>query len=143
MSFWDSVKKIGISAKCLAGMHEGDFKPIQGKPECHLGKTCPNCNKYIETIAHKYHQSHYLSENSCKRKSSCKHCGEEKITEKHSYDYTTNEGCDVYNVCSRCRSKKFLKQDHHWVPSPVTRSGDPFEEFCYFCKARRLDNSRN
>lgn len=139
MSFWDSVKKIGVSAKCLAGMHEGNFQHIQGKPKCHAEKTCPNCNKNIEDIFHKYTRPHYVSEHSCDFKSSCEHCGEEKIVEKHNYEHVT-EKCNLYKICYRCKSKKFVTEDHHWIQSPVLPNGD-FEKQCLQCGARRLDKN--
>ena len=42
MAFWDNVKSIAIKAKCTVGWHEGEYKHIDGKPECYFGKTCPD-----------------------------------------------------------------------------------------------------
>ena len=42
MAFWDNVKSIAIKAKCTVGWHEGEYKHIDGKPECYFGKT-PKC----------------------------------------------------------------------------------------------------
>lgn len=48
MGFWDSIKNAAIKAKCGVGIHGGVFKTPDGKPECHLEKTCPDCNTIIE-----------------------------------------------------------------------------------------------
>ena len=51
MGFWDSVKSVALSAKCFTGWHEGEYKHIEGEPQCHLGKTCPDCGEqYVSTI---------------------------------------------------------------------------------------------
>ena len=36
MAFWDNVKSIAIRSRCTVGWHEGEYKHIDGKPECYF-----------------------------------------------------------------------------------------------------------
>lgn len=132
MAFWDSIKKAGTSAKCFAGMHAGDFKPALGKPKCYEEKVCPDCSKHIENVVHKFVNNQYISESKCDLKSTCKHCDEERVIEKHTYEYRQT-GCDHYKVCSRCGIKNFIKTKHNWVQGPVMKMGED-GRYCSDCR---------
>lgn len=144
MSFWESVKvsakKAAISTKCFAGMHAGDFTPIVGKPKCNQEKTCPDCNKKLEQIKHKFGKFEYAQENKCDGKYVCIHCQEEDAKVKHQWSYESS-GCDSYNYCKRCKTKDKLKTKHTWYGGVC--HGDGTQTFsCGGCNAterRKID----
>ena len=51
MGLWDSLKKVGVAAKCGVGWHAGDYERVEGKPECFMAKTCPDCRQ-LKMIIH-------------------------------------------------------------------------------------------
>lgn len=113
MSFWDSIKKVAVSTKCLAGMHSGEFEPAIGKPACNLVKVCLDCNKNVEKINHKFGKFQYNQDSKCDGKFVCVHCQEEEAKVKHQWA-TEFKGCSTYQRCSRCNTREHVSTKHTW-----------------------------
>lgn len=111
MGLWDSIKKAATSAKCMAGLHAGDYSPIKGKPECNLEKTCPDCGKYITKIQHKFGSWKYIEEHKCDTIRTCEYCKEEYLAVKHEWAETKNK-CQVEKMCDRCGAHEFVRTEH-------------------------------
>lgn len=116
MSFWDTVKKVAVSAKCATGWHAGEWSHRQGEPECRLEKTCPDCNKHVTTTKHKYGDWRYTNYSSCDSVRECVYCG--SVENKIIHEYTKvgkDENCRIIEKCSRCSDQKLGREDHNWI----------------------------
>lgn len=123
MGFWDKVKSVAISAKCMTGWHAGDYKHIDGKPLCFLGKTCPDCGEYVTKNNHTYNEWQYKNYNSCDAIRECVHCGSIESSVRHNYERQGKDSnCRVIEVCKRCNDKKLGSTDHNWVSIPLTNT---------------------
>lgn len=111
MGLWDSIKKAANSAKCMAGLHAGEYVQIEGKPACNMHKTCPDCGKYLKKVQHKFGEWEYLQENKCDAIRYCEFCGESEKTERHNWSQS-KQGCQLYRDCDRCGAHEFLKTEH-------------------------------
>jgi hypothetical protein len=111
MSFWDKVKNVATSAKCMTGFHAGEYKPIKGKPKCNLEKTCPDCDKYLTKTQHKYTDWEYIKEDKCDSKKECVYCQFEEKKVRHQWVNRTNR-CKVYKNCKRCKKQEFVHEKH-------------------------------
>lgn len=117
MSFFNKIKELAVKAKCATGFHSGEFTPIVGKPECNLGKTCPDCNEYIKEIQHKYHPwDDYKQSKSCIKERKCKHC--EYINKKTIHEgyqqKKIDDRCNVIMSCVRCGDLRKDGKSHSW-----------------------------
>lgn len=118
MGIIDSIKNAAIAARCLTGLHSGDFFNIQGKPKCYMVKTCIDCNKRIEKIEHKFGDWSFVKDKQCDAKRSCIYCNEEekKIAhqwEKEDYDEKSLiRSCDMYKTCKRCFQREYVRTQH-------------------------------
>lgn len=120
MAFWDNVKSIAIKAKCTVGWHEGEYKHIDGKPECFLGKTCPDCNKWVTEERHEFSDWEYLTYNSCNTVESCIHCKLQRTGVEHNYQKEGKDSnCHIVEVCLRCKDKKIGRAEHNWIQVPI------------------------
>jgi len=132
MSFFDSVKKFAKAAKCKTGWHDGDYTTIEGKPECHLAKTCPDCDEYLTKINHKYNQWDYVKAFDCTQVRACIHCDSEDQRIKHSHvSKGTNAQCVELLECKRCKENKKGSKKHLW--DSWTREGDKMVRGCQKC----------
>lgn len=114
MGFWDSVKKAATSAKCIAGFHSGEYRRAEGKPECNMEMTCPDCNKHLTKVEHKFGKWEFLQENKCDAIRKCVFCGEAEKAIKHQWVQSKNK-CQVERDCERCRAHEFVRVEHgHW-----------------------------
>jgi hypothetical protein len=111
MGFWDKIKSAAVSAKCMTGFHAGIFYKIPGKPDCYLEKTCPDCNKYLTEIQHKFSNWVYLDDNSCDATRKCHHCEIIENSIIHKW-YTTKEQCQITKCCDRCGYKELGRMEH-------------------------------
>lgn len=127
MGFWDSIKNAAIKAKCGVGIHGGVFKTPDGKPECHLEKTCPDCNTIIEKKEHKYNFEwdeapfDIYSKLRCTRIQSCIFCGEVAKKEVHG-EYKklgVNASCQVVMACTNCGHEKTDGYEHVFLREGV------------------------
>lgn len=106
MGFFDSVKAMAVKAKCATGLHAGEFTKVKDEPECHLGKTCPDCEKYIEKLKHEYSDWKYTNEDDCEQARECVYCQEVETKTVHA-DYEESgkdSDCCVILKCQRCGS---------------------------------------
>jgi len=116
MGFWDKVKSAAISAKCMAGWHAGTYTPIEGEPLCHLEKTCPDCNKYITKIEHKFNNWEYLDYGKCDVEHTCIHCNYKEYGVKHNYEKIgKNDECRIIEICKRCGDEQLGEIEHNWI----------------------------
>jgi hypothetical protein len=111
MGLWDMIKSAAVSAKCATGLHAGTFNKISGEPDCHLEKTCPDCNKYLTQIQHKFSKWVYLRDNSCDATRKCCHCEIIENSIVHEWR-TTKERCQITKHCHRCGSKELGRVEH-------------------------------
>lgn len=120
MGIWDTIKSAAIKAKCGVGIHGGVFKTPDGKPECHLQKTCQDCNIVIEKKEHEYELEwskapfDFSSQLRCTRVQSCIFCGEiakEEVHEKYK-KLGVNARCQVVLACTRCGHEKTEGYEH-------------------------------
>lgn len=123
MGFWDSVKSVALSAKCFTGWHEGEYKHIEGEPQCHLGKTCPDCGKWVTKEEHKYAGWKYVDYGKCDAIRNCIYCKHQEREVRHNYKKESKDGyCRIIEVCSRCNDRKIGRAEHTWVTIPFTDS---------------------
>lgn len=124
MRFWEKVKSAAVSAKCKLGIHAGDYSPAENKPKCNLEKICPDCKENLTKVRHEYGKWQYIQEGKCDSTRSCIHCGEEENKVRHSFS-EYKEKCKVYDLCTRCNSKSFKREEHNMLNGPVTiRNGE-------------------
>lgn len=123
MSFWDKVKSFTRSAKCTVGWHGGEYAPIAGKPKCHLGKTCPNCNDYLTKEEHEFSEWIFTQEGDCNARRECIYCGYEEQEEKHNHEQVAKDlsNCEILLRCRRCGDEKVGPAEHEWVEQPQTQ----------------------
>lgn len=123
MGLWDSIKKVAIKAKCGIGFHGGVFRTPDGKPACHLEKTCPDCMELITERRHEYEHDwnsapfDYSSQIKCTRAQGCIHCGEVQKKEVHE-EYRklgVNARCQIVKACTRCGHEKTEGYEHSFI----------------------------
>lgn len=112
MGLWDAVKRVALSTKCATGFHSGEWSPIAGEPECHLEKTCPDCDKYLTKIEHNFDSWQFLKEKSCDSIRSCIYCNEKQNSVRHYSWVTEKIDCKIYRECERCKTREFVKTEH-------------------------------
>tara|TARA_R110000851_G_scaffold332161_1_gene507592 strand:+ start:1461 stop:1889 length:429 start_codon:yes stop_codon:yes gene_type:complete len=119
MGFWDTIKSAAISAKCLTGWHAGNYKPIEGKPQCNVEKTCPDCNKYVTAIKHKFNDWQYINSTSshrCDSFRSCVHCDAQETKRIHKFEERGKDSsCRVIEKCSNCFEERSGGTTHNWA----------------------------
>lgn len=119
MGFWDKVKSAATSAKCLTGWHAGDYSPISGKPHCNVEKTCPDCNKYITAIKHKFNEWQYINSvhsHKCDSFRSCIHCDVQETKRLHEFkEKGKNSSCRIIEQCSVCHEEQLGRTSHNWT----------------------------
>ena len=127
MGLWDSIKKVATKAKCGIGFHGGTFRTPDGKPKCHLEKTCPDCMELITERKHAYEHDwknapfDYSSQIKCTRAQGCIHCGEIQKKEVHE-EYRklgVNARCQVVKACTRCGHEKTEGHEHSFIRDGV------------------------
>jgi len=111
MGLWDSIKKAATSAKCMAGLHAGQYQREAGKPECNLEKTCPDCNKHLTKIEHKFGEWKYLQDDKCNSTRSCDYCKEPENSIRHQWMQSKSQ-CQIHKVCERCGAREFVRTEH-------------------------------
>lgn len=115
MGFFDKVKELAIKAKCMAGFHGGEFTHITGKPECHLGKICPDCKEHITSFKHSFTDWEYLSSDKCEMRCECILCSEQEFKTKHEYrEDRIDSSCRVIEKCQRCDHEYIGSTRHTW-----------------------------
>lgn len=119
MGFWDKVKSIASSAKCMTGWHAGEYSHIAGKPECHLEKTCPDCNEYVTKKKHKFTEWRYTNNSfsePCDSVRTCVHCEDQETKIIHQYEKNGKDSsCRVVEKCKRCGHEQLGSVSHNWV----------------------------
>lgn len=116
MGFFDTLKKVALSAKCLTGWHGGNYNSIKGKPQCHLEKTCPDCKEYITKIDHKYGGWKYLNYDNCEAEKECIYCREIKREIVHNYkERGKDSNCRIIEICEHCQDEKLGSTKHNWI----------------------------
>lgn len=119
MSFWNKLKSVAMTAKCLTGWHAGVYTPIEGKPECNLEKICPDCDSYVTKKKHTFSIWRYtnnINSDPCDSIRDCVHCGfqEEKII--HEYKKNGKDSsCRIIEKCTRCKDEKLGSESHDWI----------------------------
>lgn len=132
MGLFDAVKSLAKKAKCATGFHGGDFKPIQGKPECHVAKTCPDCNQYVIGYRHKFGDWNYMTSYNCRQDRECFICGIHEGREEHQYGVTgIDDRCNELLECGRCHDKKRGHERHSW--GDWSKRGDMAVKVCAKC----------
>ena len=116
MGFWDKVKSVASSAKCLTGWHGGEYAPIPGKPECHVEKTCPDCHEHVTSVKHKYGDWEYIKFGECRAFHECVYCGEQETSVRHQYEKKGKDAsCREIERCTNCGDEKLGRAKHNWV----------------------------
>jgi hypothetical protein len=122
MGLWDKIKgaaetakAAAVVAKCMAGFHKGEYRPVKDKPQCNLEMTCSDCYKHLTKIEHEFGEWGYVADDKCDLARSCIHCGEQEKDVKHKWGPNTKENCKLYRCCERCGIREFLKDSHDWV----------------------------
>jgi hypothetical protein len=118
MGFFDKVKAAAIKAKCATGFHAGEYAAIEGKPECHFEKTCPDCNKYLTLFKHQFYaEPEYEKAGSCIKAVKCEFCDHIHRETDH-VEYTVvgqDDYCRTKERCVRCSHEKVGDAKHSWV----------------------------
>ena len=117
MSFWNVVKSVANSAKCMAGWHSGQYSHIEGKPKCNLGKRCPDCNAYVTKEKHEFSEWKFPNYTDCNAKRECIHCGHDEFKVIHDHERVgkDNSNCEIILRCKRCHDEKRGKAEHEWI----------------------------
>ena len=111
MGLWDSIKKAATSAKCMAGLHAGEYHSIAGQPECNLEKTCPDCDKYLTKVEHKFGSWEYLQDKKCDSIRSCVYCHKQEESVRHQWVQSKSQ-CQVHKDCERCGTHELVRIEH-------------------------------
>ena len=123
MGFWDSVKKAAASAKCMAGLHSGEYRRAEGKPECNMEMTCSECNKHLTKIEHKFGKWNYVQEKRCEATRQCTFCGEAEQATRHQWVQSKNR-CQVVKDCERCGSHESVRTEYgDWIAGVAHADG--------------------
>lgn len=139
MSFWDKVKSFARSAKCTVGWHGGEYTRIDGKPKCHLGKTCPHCNDYLTKEEHEFSEWLFMEEGDCNARRECIYCGYDEHEVKHNYEKVAKDfsNCEILLCCRRCGNEKVGPAEHEWVEQPQMEctpdNGNANKKQCKVC----------
>lgn len=119
MGLWDKIKDAAetakaaaVVAKCMAGFHKGEYKPVKDKPQCNLEMRCSDCFKLLTKIEHEFGEWEYEVDNKCDVARICIHCGEQEKDVKHQWGKNFKEECKLYRSCERCGTREFLKDSH-------------------------------
>ena len=121
MGLWDSLKKVGVAAKCGVGWHAGDYERVEGKPECFMAKTCPDCRQYVTKNDHTFGDWQYQEYGNCRQFCSCIHCGYQKTEVIHDFEeHGKNEECRIIEICRVCNHKELGRAQHNWIQIPFT-----------------------
>ncbi len=116
-TLWQGAKNAATATSCFVGWHSGEYAPEEGKPRCHLAKTCPNCNKYITKVSHRYGDWIYQSDNRCDVYKKCEYCDDKVLEKDHhqfgDWEYTSYGSCNMKQECKRCKKDKF-KVSHNY-----------------------------
>lgn len=119
MGFWDKVKSVANSAKCMTGWHAGEYNHIYGMPECHLEKICPDCDKYVTKIKHNFNDWRYTNNSfsqPCDSVRTCIHCEEQETKVIHQYEKNGKDSnCRVVEKCKRCGDEQLKSASHNWI----------------------------
>lgn len=138
---FDTVKGAAIKAKCTTGFHAGKFEPIDGMPNCNIGKTCPDCGKYVKEIKHNFGKEKYVNLYTCEVSKSCIHCEESVTREQHEgfQVIAVDDYCRPKEQCKRCRQERIGKPKHSWTKSPLSSpTENTVEWYCTTCNAREM-----
>ncbi|MCB5266662.1 MAG: hypothetical protein LHW46_00935 [Candidatus Cloacimonetes bacterium] len=123
MGFWDTVKSVAISAKCMTGWHAGNYEHVKGQPLCFLGKTCPDCGEYVTKNDHKYGDWSFKRHDRCDAVRECIHCGALDTQVRHDHKKEGKDAnCHIIEVCTRCGDKQIGRAEHTWINIPFTNS---------------------
>lgn len=145
MSLWNKVKGAAKSVKCMTNWHAGQFTPIEGKPKCHLEKTCPDCNKYVTKKSHKFGEWSYVRADRCDRESSCIHCDDKKHDIKHNHQMVRKElgTCREILECARCRDEKMGNVSHNFkLVGKDSSTCEPIKE-CTDCGVKTKERAQH
>lgn len=137
----DTVKSAALKAKCATGLHAGNFQPVVGKPKCNLEKTCPDCDKRVTKVNHKFDEYKYVHNHKCEISRSCIHCNEIETSEKHQEfkEIAIDDYCRPKEECVRCRTQRIGKEKHSWTKSSITSpSESTVEWWCTRCKKTEM-----
>lgn len=117
MNLFENLKKITVRARCGIGIHSGTFKPMDGKPQCNIGKICPDCNMFFTKTKHNFSPwSDYIKPKSCVVVQRCIYCEESRTRKNHPgfIRKGVDDHCHVILSCARCGEVKKGKQVHKW-----------------------------
>ncbi|WP_104708607.1 hypothetical protein [Helicobacter felis] len=108
MGLWDAIKSVAKSVKCGVGVHAGEYAHVKGKPKCFLGKTCPDCKKYITTQKHEFGDWDYQKDQDCTQARTCAHCKKAETRVEHQFGGWSyaDQSCTQVSVCARCKETK-------------------------------------
>ncbi|EGK8058263.1 hypothetical protein IO382_000636 [Campylobacter lari] len=121
MGFLDTLKSIAISAKCGIGWHGGTYSNEEGKPQCYLSKTCPDCNEYISKYNHNFAERVITDPYSCRGYEECTYCQHREFGTYHKFEKVRkNERCQIIEKCSQCGKERLGDIQHSWVQIPFT-----------------------
>ena len=122
MGLWDMVKKAAVGAKCMAGIHAGEYHQEEGKPLCYFSKICPDCGKYLVDHKLRFGQWQYIHEGKCDLIKTCIYCGEARRRVDHEYDIIGKDSkCHIIEVCCRCGDRRVGEAQHNWE---ITKYGN-------------------
>lgn len=116
MAVWDFIKKATKTAKCASGWHSGEWKPVYGKPECHVEKECTDCRKHVTSVKHRYGDWNYNNFGSCDAVRFCVHCEHIDKSIEHTFKkYDKDDNCFIIEKCDRCNEKRNSgRHQHNW-----------------------------
>lgn len=81
-----------------------------------MGKTCPDCNKYVTTKIHAYTEWRKIDYSTCNSVRECQHCGSTEESVMHSFENNgKDENCRLIKKCRHCGVKEIGREDHEWV----------------------------
>lgn len=139
MGFFDTLKCLATKAKCLTGFHAGSFKPIEGKPECHVEKTCPDCGEYITSYQHRFADWLYVYMDFCDQERVCNLCGTREQRKEHHYQVVGIDDRSYEQLqCNRCNERQQGHEKHSW--GGWSKQGDKAIRICSRCGAGESRN---
>ncbi|HEC1730743.1 TPA: hypothetical protein R2A65_000764 [Campylobacter jejuni] len=121
MGIFNTLKTLALSAKCATGWHGGEFKNEDDKPKCFFSKICPDCNKYIQKIEHKFGDYIITNHRNCEGYKECEYCNLKEYGTYHQYEEIgVNASCQIIKKCRQCGDEQLGATKHSWITIPFT-----------------------
>ncbi|EID8609381.1 hypothetical protein AB8680_000150 [Campylobacter jejuni] len=86
-----------------------------------FSKICPDCNKYIQKIEHKFGDYIITNHRNCEGYKECEYCNLKEYGTYHQYEEIgVNASCQIIKKCRQCGDEQLGATKHSWITIPFT-----------------------